>query len=422
MAIINKYMSVYNIINIFPETLDVFVSHGLNMFEDENILNDVGKFIKLNTILNQRKINIDLFVNQLEEKISQSKKHQNQNNDENIYTKEKLNVLGLLPCPLKMPLENAFEQFIEDYKNKTNTDINYCLASNSNNQLNYYDYVDEFQNIEEIPDIIISPGINGFFRKNFVDKFINKGYFVDVSNYEPNETLKKIGYQDPKHNYSMISMNILVMAVNTKKLDNAPIPKTWVDLLNPVYEKKVAIRGNNKNSFCETVLSAFYKESGMEGIKQLSKSVKEGWHPSQMVKSLNSNKSDNIAICVLPYFYSKMINNEDVTIVWPEDGALVNPISMLVKKSKFDELKDIAHYLAGDKIGQIFADAFYPSVNPQVNNRLPKDASLKWLGWDYINSNNMGDLVKKINASFALSQCRNGRNGTVNNYFVGHGY
>lgn len=69
MRKISKYMSVYDVIDKYPETMEIFVSNGLGIFENKKVLNNAGKFIKLKTVLYQKNINDDLFIEQLETKI-----------------------------------------------------------------------------------------------------------------------------------------------------------------------------------------------------------------------------------------------------------------------------------------------------------------------------------------------------------------
>lgn len=311
-----------------------------------------------------------------------------------------LNLLALMPCPLKVPIEQEFTNFINQLEANN---ITYLIDSNANNQLSFYDKVDDFTSIDDIPDIIISSGINNFFRKPFVDRFIDKGLFVDVSSDKISELLKKSGIKDPDGNYTIISMNILVMVVDLTQIGDLPIPKKWSDLLNEEYENKVIIRGQN-DFFCETTLLTIYKSCGLEGIKKLGKSVKEGWHPAQMARVAGTGLPDSPAISVMPYFYTKTIQSKDhVLVVWPEDGAIVSPVSMLVKKSKLDKLKKVAEFFTGEKVAQISSGAYFPSLYPTQDENLPENATFNWIGWDFIKSNDVGAIIENLNKHFLNS-------------------
>lgn len=400
MGKIKSDMSIYEIISTYPETKEVFAANGFEIFLKEDVVKNIGSFLKLKTALKTKEINLEIFINILEEKIESENKFTDIGALSKEANLENLNFLGLLPCPLVVPFKNEFEAFINSINKEQGVDFKYSILGNANNQLDYNEYIDNFTDIDEVPDIILSPGLNSFFNKKFVDNFIKKDFFVDVSDYAPNKCFAELGFQDPQHHYSMISMNFLVMIVDKNVLGDIKEPRSFEDLLKPEYEKKVAIRGKN-GTFCDVVLSNFYKDFGDEGIKKLARSVKFGIHPAEMVKYAGSGKAEAPAVSILPYFYSELVKNKkNVSVVIPKEGALVSPVFMLVKKSKLDKLKEIADFLAGPKIGQIFAGAYFSSVNPQVDNGLPKGIKFKWLGWDYIKDRDMGAVVDKINGDF----------------------
>ena len=43
-------------------------------------------------------------------------------------------------------------------------------------------------------------------------------------------------------------------------------------------------------------------------------------------------------------------------------------------------------------MGAESAQACFPSLHPDVDNKLPENASFKWLGWEYIKSNDLEQL------------------------------
>ncbi|MEQ8155809.1 MAG: ABC transporter substrate-binding protein [Clostridiaceae bacterium] len=309
-----------------------------------------------------------------------------------------LDLLALLPCPLKVPVELEFKTFIEN----NNISIKYLLEGNANSQLDYNETIESYEDINEIPDIVISSGVNSFYHKRFIDKFISKNYFYDAT-INMDEKFSGCNIKDPNGNYSVFAANILVMVVDTKALGTSPVPSKFSDLIKPEYYKKVALRGRD-DSFCETTLLTIFKNSGYEGIAKLGKSVKYGWHPSQMVKMAGSGRDDAPAVSVMPYFFAHMLENKKgVTIVWPEDGAIVSPVTMLVKKSAEERLKKIIEFFAGSKLGDICAGAFFPASNSEAKRIIPDTASLNWIGWDYIKERDIGTLIKEINGVFMES-------------------
>ncbi len=98
----------------------------------------------------------------------------------------------------------------------------------------------------------------------------------------------------------------------------------------------------------------------------------------------------------MPYFFTKMVKNGGPMVaVWPEDGAIISPIFMLSKKTKITQLQPIIDFFASTKVGEILAhNGLFPSVHPDVDNRISPDKKFTWLGWDYIYNNDISGLIK----------------------------
>lgn len=393
----NAFLS--DILKKYPEAMEVFLANGFEDFTENDVFNEIGPFIKLKTMLKARNINEEFYTAMLNDRISTGLYHDFLPKPQ-LETKDKMNLLALLPCPLKLPLQEAFKEYIQSRHLKQQYDLNYLIEGNANNQLSYYSYVEQFDDIDEIPDIVISPGINSFYYKRFIDKFIDKGYFADAAEYVPKGALSKIGIKDPGGNYTVLSMNLLVMVVDKLRAGNLPIPKTWGDLLNPEFEKKVAIRGQN-DFFCETTLLTIFKQFGIEGIRKFGRAVKYGWHPAQMAKAAGSGGNDSPMVSIMPYFFTKTIKHkENVEVIWPEDGAIISPVTMLVKAEKAESLKKVTEFFTGVEVGRISASASFPAVHPEVDCKLPGNARFNWIGWEFIKENDVGSLVKKLNSEF----------------------
>ena len=87
--------------------------------------------------------------------------------------------------------------------------------------------------------------------------------------------------------------------------------------------------------------------------------------------------------------------------VWPEDGAIVSPIFMLSKKEKIEKLQPIVDFFASKKVGEILSHSgLFPSVHPEVDNRIPKENKFMWLGWGYIYKNDISKLIKHCKMLF----------------------
>lgn len=393
-------LTIREVIIRHPETLPVFESNGLGMFADDEIRFTLGAAVRLRTALKAAGINADLFREKLDDAIATAMLRTN-SQPSFLPESRTLNLFALLPCPLKVPLEEAFNGFLTTLAAEDRANLTFCIEGNANRQLDYADYADHFESLDDMPDIIITPGFNSFFHPHFVELFIKTGQFASVTGYSGDRRLTAMGITDPDGHYSMLAMNLLVLVVDHTRLGNRPVPEKWADLLKPEYAKSIAIRGNHDGTFCETLLLALYKDFGSAGLVQLGRNVAWGWHPSQMVKSAGSGRENTPAISIMPLFFAKNIKNcEHVSIVWPTDGALVSPVTMLVKADKRDELRHLIDFLTGAEVAAICAGAAFPTVHPEVDNRLSDSATFKWIGWDYVKNNDLKALISATNAAF----------------------
>jgi ABC-type Fe3+ transport system substrate-binding protein len=310
-------------------------------------------------------------------------------------------LFALLPCPVKVPIEEAFEAYLDNLPAEVRTSFTYCLEGNANHDVDYYALVDHFESIDDMPDIIVTPGFNSFFHRPFVERFIKPGLFTSVSTFAGDLHLARLGVIDPQGQYTMLAMNLLVMVADHARLGDRPAPATWNDLLEPAYRKSVAIRGNRDGSFCETLLLSIHKDHGENGVSRLGENVRYGWHPSQMVKAAATGSADAPAVSVMPYFFARHLRDrQGISIIWPEDGALVSPVTMLVKTGKREVLQPLVDFLTGAQVAGICAGASFPAVHPAVDNGLPDDAAFKWIGWEYVKDNDIKSLLVEINATF----------------------
>ena len=391
-------MTVGQIMAAYPETREVFVNNGFAVFADDAAVKQLGAVLKLKTVLKSRPINAELFRKLLEEKIADNRAYQSLQTT-GVESGTGLNMISLLPCPLKIPLERQLKSFLAHLPAENGLTVNYCSEAYSNNHLNFADYLQHFDEPDELPDVIMTAGFN-FFYKKFRERFIERGIFAAVMNRPVNPRLAAAGLIDPDGHFTVIAANALVMVVDQTRLGSLPAPRTWGDLLNPEYENKVVIRGQ-EGYFCDAVQLNFFKDYGEEGIASLARSVKYGLHPAQMVKELSSGPKDGPPIYIMPYFFAKTIKDDrNIAVVLPQDGILVYPVSVLIKAAKMQQLKELAAYLTGPDIARICSDAYFPAVHPAAAADLAAAAKFKWLGWDFIRQHDMENLIEEVNNRF----------------------
>jgi len=83
---------------------------------------------------------------------------------------------------------------------------------------------------------------------------------------------------------------------------------------------------------------------------------------------------------------------------------VLSPIFMLTKKSCLEQVRPIADYLSSREVGEVLSHrGLFPSLHPEVDNKLGSSRPWKWIGWDYIYQNDIGTLIEQTNKLFEES-------------------
>jgi len=399
MKVIDETMSIYQILSEYPFLLKIFKQHGMGKFENREVLEKLGPLLKLKTALAMVSVNKDSFIELLNQAVLDNEARGDFTLADSPERQKELTLLALLPCGMKMPFSRAFDNFSAEYSRQMDNVLHSLIEGNVNHELSYYAYIDSVTSIDELPDIIVSSDINSFYHKPFQENFLSKDYFVNLNSSPMNADLENIGFADPRDQFTMISANLLVLVTIDELMKDDTRPESWEDLLKAEYRNRVIMRGQD-GFFCNGVLLPLYRMYGMEGIKKLASSVYTGLHPSEMVKMIDSKKDDVPPMYIMPYFFAKKIKDKSrITITIPSEGAIISPVQMLVKKSGAERVKEITDFLCGKEFGEISARAFFPTTNPEVDNKLG-GIKLYWLGWDFLMNTDIGSLKEEIEEVF----------------------
>lgn len=393
--------SLYDITERYPETIDLFESIGFEGMKNENQRKLIGKSITLETALKMKKINLDVFTENLEDAINHNKAI-NDETDKVINNDADIKIEGILPCPVRIPLMESFNKWMEGTGNNLATKMEYELKAASMGVDWLKESLEKTEDPDVLSDIFISAGFDLFFDKKLIGKWASKGVFEDITkmeHYNKEFDNEEICLKDPNNNYSIIGVVPAVFLINIEELDGRDMPKSWKDILKPEFENSVSLPIGDFDLF-NAILLNIYQKYGEEGLRKLGKCLSTGMHPSEMVKS--HRKQDKPVVTIMPYFFTKMIKNEGpMKPVWPSDGAIISPIFLLSKKSKKDMLEPVVDFFASKEVGEILShNGKFPSVNPEVDNMISMEHKYMWLGWDYIYNNDMGELINRCESIF----------------------
>ncbi|MBI9103615.1 MAG: ABC transporter substrate-binding protein [Spirochaetales bacterium] len=396
MTYFDKDTTLLEIADKYPETIPVFTSNGFGHMEDKAKREQFAKSVTLGMSLMLKQMDYDLFARFLVEAIESKDNETDLTLTANtkVADKEALNIVGLLPCPVRLPLLEEFNNFIKGYTLSGNVEINHELKAASMGLDWVENNIKGVDDAADLPDLFISAGFDMFFDEEMIGKFKKQDVFEDTTNFSRfNDSFKDIALKDPKKHYSMIGVVPAVFLINTKELGDHPVPQSWEDVLDPFYEKRISLPVGDFDLF-NGILLNIHKKYGDEGVERLGKNLLESLHPSQMVKS-DRKKQDRPIVTIMPYFFTKMAKEGGIMkAVWPSDGAIISPIFMLSKKEKQEKLQPVIDFFSGVEVAKVLShNGLFPSINPEIDNHIPEENKFMWLGWDYIYEHDISALI-----------------------------
>jgi ABC-type Fe3+ transport system substrate-binding protein len=393
---IEPEITIGELLDLYPEVLPVFAAHGFRADSPESLRQQLDPSWMLQTVLAVKQLNPVLFIERLNEAIAEAAEARPLLATEHPHEGH-LELLAYIVCPLKHLFKEGLERELRVHREQTGKAINAFMLMGCGGQDPCED-IWKVDAIDDFPDLVVSMGFDNLFKRNFLERFVASGYFQAV---QPGPVAEAFaGIPDPRGRHTIYAVFPYVLLIDRAKLGTRPLPRRWGDLLNPAYRGQIVIAGA-ADDISEILLLHFDREFGPAGLEQLAANVKDAWHASKMVKTAGSGRPEGVAIYILPWFFAESSAHKDaVAIVWPEDGALVNPMYMLVKASKRNEMAPFSGYVTGKEFGEKAARAFFPALNPAVDNRLPPGARFKWLGWDYIWSVDLEERIESARAAF----------------------
>ena len=389
----NRYFSpeetILTITDRYPELIPFLVSKGFTPLQDEKKRKMMGGMISLKNAVRMKGLNLDGLVKEMVAELDKSYGAGSEANKE-------IRVEGLVPCPVRIPLQEELDSFISRMDNPVI--LNLKAASQGVDWLE--ERFAEGADGEELADIFISAGFDLFFDWRLMDRYRRQGLFKDNTGIKSlNRVFAEQGIDllDPEGDYSILAVVPAVFLVNKDELDGRSIPQSWEDILSDDFIGDVSLPVSDFDLF-NAILLNLYKKYGEEGIERLGRSMLKAQHPAQMIKEGGRKKSGEAAVTVMPYFFTRMARRfPHFEFVWPADGAIISPIFMLAKEDSFPAIQPLVDFFASRETGEIFAhQGLFPSVRPDIDNRLPEGVKFMWPGWEFLRKEDPGKLLEKL--------------------------
>ncbi|WP_150269518.1 ABC transporter substrate-binding protein [Paenibacillus tepidiphilus] len=318
---------------------------------------------------------------------------------ENVVPAGELHFLGNTICALRDAFRSSFEASTREYEAGGGTPLNSYLPEKCSGDA--YAGVWQAGHIDAFPAAVTGFGLGSFFHKPFLDTLVAAGHFKSIPLGET-PYFESAQLKDPQDAFTIYGVYPYVLLVDHRYLGELPVPRSWSDLLRPEYNDQIIAVGSS-NKISELLLLTLYKQYGEDGIIKLADNIKDGWHGRVMVKTVESAEvsPEGAAIYVIPWLFAQACKDlEHVSVIWPEDGALVNPLLMLAQKERLNEIQPITDFVTGKSLAQQATERHFIMLHPEVDPGLPAGAGFNWLGWDFIRSHDLESLKTEVQEVF----------------------
>ena len=313
----------------------------------------------------------------------------------------KLDLLLYAPCPVKLVMKDRIERIVERYRER-NVEVAVQVPMGCTS-IDPIDPVHRLKDPGQLPAIIASIGFGDFWKKEFVDRFVRRGVFETVLPGRINPMFEKAGMIDPRGCYTIYGVTPYIFLVDTRRLGGLPIPRTWEDLLDSKYRGGIVMCGDG-DDMADAVVLNIYKDRGVEGVKQLAANVKSMMHSSRMAKIAGTDDPEGAAVFIIPCFFAESAGGAGhVRVVWPEDGAAASPLYFLAKKSERERLSELIAFFT-DGFSTIESASWFLPLGGVRMTGVPPDAKIKWIGWNFIEENDVNTLRDELNLTFRAAQ------------------
>jgi ABC-type Fe3+ transport system substrate-binding protein len=298
-----------------------------------------------------------------------------------------------LPCPVRMPLELALEEWTE-----RPVGLVMELGGHANRGEKEERNLSAAKSPDDLPPLLLTPGVGWLFGKASRERLMDSGAYADISGWKPSGALSAL--HDPQRHVTVVASNLTVLVVDDERAADRKPLHAWEDLLDPSWRRGVAFRGDGK-TFCETTLLHLWKRFGMDAMPAFRAAIGGHGHPARIAKALGNGEAGFPPAATLPIFFARLLpRRPGLRIVWPREGAIASPVTLFVRRDAPERVKALGRWLCGPEAAAVFSRVGLPSARPDADWAIPEGRDLLWLGWDAIRGQDLSATLTELQELF----------------------
>jgi putative spermidine/putrescine transport system substrate-binding protein len=389
----------------YPSTIQVLVEAGFPKVGDPTRRRALGGALTVEMAARLRRIDLDDLLGRLHRAARQDTEGDDvtlgRSNEVQLRPDGDVSLSGLLPCPVRLPILEAVQELGRTLARQHGARLGWSLAAASVGVDSLNAEIARVTDEGQLPDVFVSAGYESFFDSRNLRRFKDRGTFVDLAPPGQNACFGELELRDPDGHFTVLAVVPAVFLVNRAQLGVEPAPRSWEDLLDVRFRGRVALPVGDFDLF-NAILLQIHNQHGGAGVDALARTMLVSLHPSQTVGRFAGKGAAQPAVSIVPLFFSKMtLASQAIAVVWPEDGAVISPIFMLVKRNGHPLARQVAELFLSRRVAETLAHrGLFPALHPEVDNRLPEGRRFRWLGWPFVREHDLGALIPQLRARF----------------------
>ncbi len=310
--------------------------------------------------------------------------------------KDAINIHVSVPCPLKVRLKAELETFMADY-NQHHAIHAHCPTLTECSPHEFEDVMAAASRADEVPDVWVTNNYHTLFTHPFKQRFIDSGIYVGVTKPEWQALLPPFFHDmAAKHNLGFLGFGSWGLVLDASVGPDPVLPKVWDDLVKPDYLGKLGLHGCSGHVSGTALLMVLRARLGEGAIQRFAGNVRYVKHFSQIIKGMDSSDAGRAQFNLMPSAAIRQIpSKKEVAQIALQDGPLLTPMLMFVKRDKLEQCQDILPFFWGEAFRDILAKG-----DIRMLDALDWNQPYSLADMDYLAAHDFNALSAELDAEF----------------------
>lgn len=270
-----------------------------------------------------------------------------------LIKKGAINFYMNMPCPLKVACKMAIGEFAALYNASHETPI-YSPMLLDGDTKGIEGELKAAMTEDELPEVLVASGLHTVMAKGFRERFIESGIYEGVTNEAAlarmPESYRKLVTE---RNIGLFSTGFWSVVCDLSLESIVPFPRRWTDLVDPLYKGLITVHGYNGKASIAALLLLLREQLGSSAVTDFAANIRNIWHFAEILKRLDSAEPRRTLFNLLPNAATvQMPSKKRAAILEFEDGPVLAPMLLYVKRSRKEECQPLVNFLHSNVIRQ----------------------------------------------------------------------